>query len=75
MSVSDDVNASYQKSEVDKLAEELINKGIIIVAAAGNDENGSIKPPANSLRVVAVGGVDDENNLEEHATKLYHSTY
>jgi len=75
MSLSDDVNASYKKSETDKLAEQLIDKGIIIVAAAGNDENGVIKAPANSLRVIAVGGIDDENNLEDHATKLYHSTY
>ncbi|MEO6455599.1 MAG: S8 family serine peptidase [Ginsengibacter sp.] len=75
MSLSDDVNASYKKSEVDKLAELLIDNGIIIVAAAGNDENGVIKPPANSLGVIAVGGIDDENNLEEPATKLYHSTY
>src|SRR5258705_517701 len=75
MSLSDDVNTSYKKSEVDKLAEQLIDNGIIIVAAAGNDENGVIKPPANSLRVIAVGGADDENKLEEPLAKLYHSTY
>jgi len=75
LSLSDDVNESYKKSEVDKLAEQLIDEGIVVVAAAGNDENSVIRPPANSLRVIAVGGVDDENSLTEPATKLYHSTY
>ena len=51
-----------------------MEKGIVVVAAVGNDENGLIKPPANSPDVIAVGGFDDENNLTEE-TKLYHSTY
>ena len=75
MSISDDEVTSYKKSEVDQLAEQLIEKGIIIVAAAGNDENDAIKPPANSLNVIAVGGIDDENMLEKPVSKLYHSTY
>jgi len=75
ISLSDDVIGSYKQSEVDLLAEQLIEKGIIVVAAAGNDENGVIKPPANSLQVIAVGGVDDENILEDIPQKLYHSTY
>ena len=75
MSLGDDVIGSYKESEVDKLAEQLIEKNISVVAAVGNDENGSIKPPANSLHVIAVGGVDDENKLEESARKLYHSSF
>ncbi|MEO7767013.1 MAG: S8 family serine peptidase, partial [Ferruginibacter sp.] len=75
ISLGDDVMASYKVSAVDQLAEKLIENGIIIVAAVGNDENGIIKPPANSLNVIAVGGTDDENRLEVPATKLYHSTY
>jgi len=75
MSLGDDVHASYKESAVDQLVEQLIEKGIIIVAAVGNDENGVIRPPANSLNVIAVGGIDDENTLREPASKLYHSTY
>jgi serine protease AprX len=40
----------------------------------GNDEHGTIKPPANSPHVITVGGIDDENNLAD-ATGLYHSAY
>ena len=75
MSLSDDEVTSYKESRVDQLAEQLIEKGISIVAAVGNDENGMVKSPANSLNVIAVGGLDDENMLEAPASKLYHSTY
>lgn len=74
LSVSDDVTSSYRNSEVDQLAERLINKNIIVVAAVGNDENGMIKPPANSLNVIAVGGIDDSNALYSSVT-MYHSTF
>ena len=75
LSISDDIEGSYKESEVDKLAEELIEKGIVIVAAVGNDEYGIIKPPANSLNVIAVGGIDDNNELDGAFAKMYHSTF
>ncbi len=75
MSLGDDTIESYKASAVDQLAEQLIEKGIVIVAAVGNDENGTVKPPANSLNVIAVGGIDDENMLGDVNTKLYHSSY
>ena len=75
MSISDDEAISYKQSEVDRLAEQLVEEGIVVVAAVGNDENGMIKPPANSLNVIAVGGIDDDNSLDEPVNKLYHSTF
>jgi serine protease AprX len=75
MSLGDDEAISYKRSEVDRLAELLVAEGLTIVAAVGNDENGSIKPPANSPNVIAVGGIDDENKLQVFANKLYHSAY
>src|SRR5204862_3041718 len=73
MSLSDDAVGSYKQSEVDQLAEQLIEMGLVIVAAVGNDEHGSVKPPANSLNVIAVGGIDDDNMLlNNEAGKLYH---
>lgn len=75
ISLGDDFAGSYKQSGIDRLCEELIAQGITIVAAAGNDENGTIKPPANSLHVISVGGADDENSLKEIPQQLYHSTY
>jgi serine protease AprX len=66
---------SYKTSRVDVLAEALIEQNIIVVAAVGNDESGNIHPPANSLNVIAIGGVDDENSLDDGIIKAYHSTY
>lgn len=74
LSLGDDEITSYKESSVDKLAEALIEQGISIVAAVGNDESGMIHPPANSLNVIAVGGVDDGNELNNKIT-AYHSTY
>jgi serine protease AprX len=74
MSLADDLTVSYKQSEVDQLAEQLVEKGIVVVAAVGNDEHGTIKPPANSPHVIAVGGIDDENDLAD-AAGLYHSAY
>ena len=75
MSFADDELVSYKTSRVDQLAEELIKQNIVVVAAVGNDENGNILPPANSLNVIAIGGVDDDNNLDNGIIKAYHSTY
>jgi serine protease AprX len=75
MSLGDDEPVSFRESEVDRLAEKLIAEGVVIVAAAGNDESGKIKPPANSPNVIAVGGVNDENQLGQSPSSLYHSSF
>jgi serine protease AprX len=75
MSLGDDASGSWKNSRVDMLAEKLIANGINIVAAAGNDDRASIKPPASSPNVITVGGWDDNNNLNNEDRKLYHSSF
>ncbi|HEX2606932.1 MAG TPA: S8 family serine peptidase, partial [Flavisolibacter sp.] len=75
ISLGDDQVISYKKSRIDQLAEELIARGVILVAAAGNDEKALSHPPANSPNVITVGGVHDRNDLKVGLTELYHSTY
>jgi serine protease AprX len=75
ISLGGDENVSYKESEVDDLAEQLIGKGIVVVAAVGNDLNSSVRPPANSLNVIAVGGIDDDNVVESTVSRLYHSSF
>jgi serine protease AprX len=74
LSLGDTEAGSYKQSEVDHWAERLIEKRIIIVAAVGNEETGSIKPPANAPNVIAVGGIDDGNTLSL-IKKAYHSPF
>jgi serine protease AprX len=75
MSLGADEALSFRQSEIDMLAEQLISEGVIIVAAAGNEESGIIKPPANSPNVISVGGINDNNQLSPLANELYHSSY
>ncbi len=75
MSLGDNSVGSHKQSKVDQLAERLIEKGIIIVAAVGNDEQGMIKPPADSPYVITVGGIDDGNALNTRLRNLYHSSF
>lgn len=75
VSLGGDELYSYKESKLDVLAEKLIEQNIVVVAAVGNDENGNIHPPANALNVIAIGGVDDDNNIENGVIKAYHSAY
>jgi serine protease AprX len=75
MSLGDDEEGSWKNCKVDLLAEKLIEKGITIVAAVGNDDKASVKPPANAPNVIAVGGWDDNNVLNGDEKKLYHSSF
>lgn len=75
ISVSGDESVSYRQSQIDMLAEQLISAGIVVVAAVGNDTAGTVKAPANSPNVIAVGGIDDDNKVGETGSKLYHSTF
>jgi serine protease AprX len=75
ISLGGDENVSYRESLVDELAEQLIKKGIVVVAAVGNELDSPIRPPANSLNVIAVGGIDDQNIVEGNVNRLYHSSF
>ena len=75
ISLGDDLPLSNKESVVSQLAEKLIEAGVVVVAAAGNDLNGQLKPPASSLNVITVGGLDDSNQLQSGNQGLYHSTY
>ncbi|MFM9910050.1 MAG: S8 family serine peptidase [Chitinophagaceae bacterium] len=74
MSLGGDEDVSYHQSVIDQLVEQLIDEGIAIVAAVGNDEYASIKPPANAQNVISVGGIDD-NNFLDNELSAYHSSF
>jgi len=75
LSVTDDDEIPYKESKIDLAAEEAIEKGIVVVAAVGNDLNAKIKAPASSPNVITVGGIDDHNSINPAAYSLYHSTF
>lgn len=75
ISLGDDQPLSNRDSLVSQLAEKIIEQGIVVVAAAGNEVNGQLKPPASSPNVITVGGLDDFNQLQTTTHELYHSTF
>ena len=75
MSLGGDTALPYEQGNIDQQAEKLVAKGIVVVAAVGNDVQGKVKPPASSINVIAVGGADDNNQLGVETRKLYHSTF
>jgi serine protease AprX len=69
------ISLGADDSRVTTLAEKLVERGIIVVAAAGNDEAAAVKAPANAPNVITVGGLDDHNELNGENRSLYHSSY
>jgi serine protease AprX len=75
LSVSDDEPESYRTNRVSRAVRIAFEAGITVVAAAGNDPEAELKPPASSPHAIAVGGLDDQNTLNPLINALYHSTY
>lgn len=75
MSVTDDDPAKHEDSIVSQLVEKAVDSGIVVVAAAGNSTQSSLKPPASSPKAITVGGLNDQNTLNPLQYILYHSTY
>lgn len=75
LSLSADEVVSEKTMIIDQIARELSEEGVNLVAAVGNNEFGEVKSPANSVHVLAVGGIDDHNDIDEHGIGLYHSTF
>lgn len=77
ISLGGDDDVPCSKSIIDHAAEAAIEKGIVVVAAAGNSgaEARHSIPPANSPSVITVGGYSDNNELKRDGLELYHSNF
>lgn len=77
------VNLSVYADEIDQsiehpvnaLIEEIVDAGIVVVAAAGNNPLAPIRPPASAPSALTVGGLDDKNTLRADDEELYHSSF
>jgi serine protease AprX len=66
---------SYRESAIDEAAELLVQSGVLVVAAAGNDPLRPSMPPANAPSVLTVGGLVDKSLPHEFAFSPYRSQY
>lgn len=75
MSVYDDEPGGSTDNPVDRVVEEAVQKGIVVVAAVGNNPDRPILPPASSPSAITVGGVDDKNEVWKAFRRMFPSTY
>jgi serine protease AprX len=60
---------------VDRAVAALVEQGVSVVAAAGNDGRRRLVPPATSPLALTVGGLDDRNTLAHDEIALWHGNY
>ncbi len=75
LSVSGDPVTPLAGNVVDEAVSELVEAGISVVAAAGNDGQRSLLPPATAPLAITVGGIDDKNSFTDEEIALWHSNY
>ena len=67
------ISISFGTKEYSKALElavkEAIDKGILVVAAAGNDNTTVVEYPAAFNEVLAVGGIDSNGNISSQSSK------
>jgi serine protease AprX len=75
ISLGGDHPSGRRLSKLDRLVEEAIERGMVVVAAAGNDGAKRLVPPASAPSAITVGGLDDRNSFERSLWRMYHSNY
>jgi subtilisin family serine protease len=77
VSISLGGNASLmlESDRVDAAVAHLVERGVTVIVAAGNDGQRSIVPPATAPAAVTVGGLDDRNVFERDGRQIWHSSY
>jgi serine protease AprX len=75
VSLGGDPEAMLQSSDVDAAVGRLVQAGVLVIAAAGNDGERSLVPPATAPASITVGGIDDRNVFDAGARALWHSNY
>jgi serine protease AprX len=75
LSVSGDPVWPLSGNLVDEAVASLVEDGINVIAAAGNDGERKLLPPATAPFACTVGGIDDKNTFSDEDVMLWHSNY
>ena len=75
LSVSGDPVSPLAGNGVDEAVAALVEAGISVVAAAGNDGQRRLLPPATAPFALTVGGLDDRNVFSHDELTIWHSNY
>jgi serine protease AprX len=75
ISVAGDPIPTLAGNAVDEAVAELVARGVVVVAAAGNDGVRRLIPPATAPAALTIGGLDDKNTFARDELELWHSNY
>ncbi|HEX4823900.1 MAG TPA: S8 family serine peptidase [Candidatus Polarisedimenticolaceae bacterium] len=75
LSLGGDAVFRPEDDEVDTAVEALVHREMVVIAAAGNDGDRRLVPPASSPHAITVGGLDDRNEFGHDAWTIWHSNY
>ncbi len=75
LSVAGDPISPLEGNPVDESVHALAERGVLVVAAAGNDGVRRLVPPATAPHAVTVGGLDDRNTFAHEEWMLWHASY
>jgi serine protease AprX len=75
ISLGGDPVADFRDDEVAREVAALVEAGLVVSAAAGNDGVRRLVPPASAPAAITVGGLDDRGDFGHEAWQLWHSNY
>lgn len=75
LSLGVDETTRSMKHPVIALIEELTARGVVVVAASGNNPTRPLVPPGSAPSAITVGGYNDNNSLDWRERGLWHSSY
>lgn len=75
ISVSGDPVSPLLGNPIDEAVRALVKLGVVVVVAAGNEDEWRLTPPATAPEALTIGGVDDHNNFNPADVELWHSNY
>jgi serine protease AprX len=75
ISVAGDPITPLEGNKVDAAVRDLVDDGVIVIAAAGNKGAQELVPPATAVEAITVGGLDDRNAMDRGQHEIWHSNY
>ena len=75
LSVSGDPVEDLTGNPVDEAVQRLTDAGVTVIAAAGNDGQRQLIPPATAPAALTIGGLDDHNTFNHEERAIWHSNY
>jgi serine protease AprX len=75
VSLGGDRPAPSDANPVDPLVEQLVEAGVTVVVAAGNEGRREIVPPGSAPSAITVGGIDDANTVDRSEASGWQSNF